>query len=315
MADKTGDSGGGRGRGRQQPGTDPASRPLDLGREPRGGGREPVPTGTGPRAPAPPEPKPFAVYLDLAGNEWRTWDAEPGLGPLPRQLLAGTDATRGWVFKVAFDEAVRTAEMTAADLAIAGRGRYLHFTGQAAGTGVTFGPDFTAVLAAYLSGLRGPKVAQPGRTVVYHPGGGGWVRVEFATTTTPARSATAPAGRKPKAHELFSAEAVTDLAALRVVGGTPAEAAARLQPILDALAGKSAAQASQARDVTARVNAFLDAASLVLHYDGRPVRLSVVNLKKTAGSFRLRTLGIGSPEAVSTSRTFPTVTAVPSSPR
>lgn len=313
MAEKTENPGGDRGRGRQQSGTDPASRPLDLGREPRGGGRNPVPTGTGPGAPARAEPKPFAVYLDLAGNEWRTWDAEPGLGPLPRQLLAGTDATRGWVFKVAFDEAARTAEMTAADLAIAGRGRYLHLTGQAVGPGVTFGPDFTAVLAAFLGGLRGPTIAQPGRTVVYHPGGGDWVRVEFATSTTPARSGTAPAGRKPKTHEVFSAEVVTNLAALRAVGQTPTEAAARLQPILDALVGKSAAQASQARDVTSRVNALLDAAGLVLHYDGRPVRLSVVNLKKTAGSFRLRTLGTKSPEAVCTSRTFPAVTVTPAS--
>lgn len=308
MTEKTGDLGDGRGRGRRQSGTDPASRPLELGREPRGGGREPVPTGTGPRVPAPPEPKPFAVYLDLAGNEWRTWDEAPGLGPLPRQLLAGTDATRGWVFKVAFDEAARTAEMTAADLAIAGRGRYLHFTGQAAGPGVTFGPDFTAVLAAFLGGLRGPTIAQPGRTVVYHPGGGDCVRVEFATSTTPARSATAPAGRKPKAHEVFSADAVTDLAALRTSGQTPAESAAQLQPILDALTGKSAAQATQARDVTSRINALLDAAGLVLYFGGRPVRLSVVNLQKTAGSFRLRTLGTKSPEAVSTSRTFPKVT-------
>ena len=94
---------------------------------------------------------------------------------------------------------------------------------------------------------------------------------------------------------------------------SPAEVAAQVQSILDALAGKSAAHASQAQDATARVNAVLDAAGLVLHYDGRPVRLSVVNLKKTAGSFRLRTLGTKSPEAVSTSRTFPNVTVAISS--
>jgi hypothetical protein len=84
---------------------------------------------------------------------------------------------------------------------------------------------------------------------------------------------------------------------------------ARLQPLLDALAGKAAARATQARQVAAALNDFLDAAGIVLTAGGRAVRLSVTNLKTTPGSFRLRALGTKNPETVSTSRTFPEVTA------
>lgn len=306
MADQPDDRRDDPDRGRPRTGMD---RALDLGREPREV-RSPVPTEEAPRGRPPAEIRPFDIFLDLAENEWRTWDEAAGLGPLPRKLLAGTDRDCGWALRAAFETAVRTSGATPADLAIDGGGRYLHFTGRWAGADLTPGPGFTAVLAAYLGGVRGSR---PDRAVVYHPGDGGWVRVGFATTADPPRS-PAPAGRKPGEHEPFPAEAVAALVTLQPDDGTAADAVARLQPILDALAGKAAARADQARHVTARVNAVLDAAGLVLTCDGRPVRLSVVNLKTTAGSFRLRALGTKDPETLSTSRTFPKVTAVPRSP-
>jgi hypothetical protein len=309
MADKTDDQPDGAGRRRPRGAADPAARAFDPlgGREPREV-RDHAPAEGGPPATAPAGPQPFAVYLDLAGNEWRTWDQTPGLGKLPRKMSAGTDADRGWAFKAAFEAALKSVGATPADLAIDGGGRYLHFSGRAARDELTVTPDFTAVLVAYLSGVRG---ARPGRAVVYHPGDGGWVRVGFSTAPDPPKS-PAPAGRTPGDHPVFPARTVTALAAQRASRLPAADAAARLQPLLDELAGRAAAWASQARAVTDDINAVLGE-ELELVYAGRPVRLSVTNLAKTAGSFQLRTFGTGKPTTVCSSRTFPPMTVVPSS--
>jgi hypothetical protein len=148
--------------------------------------------------------------------------------------------------------------------------------------------------------------------VVYHAGDGGWVRVEFADSADTPRVPT-PGGRRPGVHQPFPAGATAALQALvqRAHVMTASEVVERLSLVLASLAGKAATRADQARTLVERLNTIVDDARLVLRSGDRPVRLSVVNLKTTAGSFRLRALGSRNPETLSTSRTFPDVAVAP----
>lgn len=270
---------------------------------------------TGARETGPKPTRPFAVYVELVADDWRTWDGLGGSTPVPRKLSQEADGRVGWVIRRTFEESLRATGSSAArgvwtrfHLATAG-GRFLGFTGRVVGDVLTLGPDYAAVLAAYLNGTQDAK---PGRAVVYHPGDGSWVRVEFAESAD-FPHVQAPVGRRPGVYEPFPSGALAALQALvqRTSVLSKFEMAERLAFVFSSLTGKAAARADQARSVVERLNTILDDVGLVLHYGGRPVRLSVVNLKTTAGTFRLRALGTKNPESVSASRTFPEVTVVP----
>lgn len=187
------------------------------------------------------------------------------------------------------------------EVAIAGRGRYLHLRGDATPAEARTLPVHDRLRTA-VDGARGAATLVPVRI---DQGGGAWVELSVRTTQDPDPVEGADESRAAADPGPFPEDAGERLAAqLAATHEVREQFRADLQDLLDRLAGRNGPRVEVNRAVADGVNALLLAAGLELWHDGRRVSLRYLPAKgETGGSFQVRTGKSGA--RAPTGRAFP----------
>lgn len=242
--------------------------------------------------------RPFAAAYDLSRKLWRFAGLPAPSGPVP----LGPGVALAQAVQTLVQEAIRLGRFSADDLMIDAKARHLHVAGFASAEEVGQ-PVCRELLRAYLKSL---KEGGPGDGIEVRPGDGARIAVRFASDAAP----VLPPAADPGPLAPLPADALADLTALRAaLVPRHQTVVATVQQALDRLTGKHAPDIETNRAVAAAVNALADGYGVALLYDGRPVVVRVVPVRRDpGGSFQARLTG-SDPKVLKTSMAFPPLTA------
>lgn len=245
--------------------------------------------------------RPFAATLDLQGMDWRFLG--PVAGAAAALFPSGPEAAIRTAVRAVVEAVLASGRVTPGQLAAAGL-RFLHLSGRA--SAAELGQQLFGLLVR--SYLESARAAGPGQAVEVRPAEGSRIELHFGPDAAPSLP---PAAADPGPLATLPTAALTVIRTLRgSLAPYHAPVVGLVQQLLDSFAGKHAATLAENKAVAAAVNDLAEDHGVALVYNGEPVTLRVVPVRRDpAGSFQARRIG-SDQRILKTSMAFPPLTAV-----